>query len=192
MADDCTLPLVMPNNDPCVAGSIALGKQVTGILVQDARGTAPTLTTLASIQAALTATGDDKVFILPNLSDGVVPDAADETQSGNAIPFGGTVITGRTRTMTGRLVYLDPTGVEAADDLSARQTPVRHWEYDDQERLQGPFENSSITLGVLTRAGIGNAAVPGKSLTVSTRLPGLKEPAINAARTVGINALRNA
>jgi hypothetical protein len=188
---DCDLPMVVPTNDPCLSGATPLGKQVTGILMQDARGVAPTLTTLANVQAALTAAGNDQLFILPNISDGIVPDATDETLTGNAVPFGGTIVTGRTRTMTGRLVYLDPAGVAAADSFNARQKPVRYWEYDDNERLQGPFENATVSLGVLTRAGIGNAALPGKSLIASTRLPGLVEPPIATGRIVGINALRN-
>lgn len=188
----CTLPLVLPDNDPCLSGAAVIGKQVVGLLFQDQAGTAPAFTDLASLQAALTATGEDKVFILPNLSDAVVPAATDETLTGNAVPYGGTIITGRTRTLTARLAYLAPAAVAAADQFNARQTPLRHWEYDDQGRLQGPFENSTVALGVLERAGIGNAQQPGKSLTVSTRLPGLAEPPISTTTIAGINALRNA
>jgi hypothetical protein len=187
----CTLPLVLPDNDPCLSGAAVIGKQVVGLLIQDQNGTVPTFTTLASIQAALTAEDENKVFILPNLSDAIVPAATDETLTGNAVPYGGTIVTGRVRTLTARLAYLAPVAVAAADQFNARQTPVRYWEYDDQNRIQGPFENATITLGVLERAGIGNAAQPGKTLTASTRLLGLAEPPISTTTIAGINALRN-
>ena len=187
----CVLPVVLPDNDPCLSGAAVIGKQVVGLLVQDQAGTAPTFTDLASVQAALTATGVDQTFILPNLSDGVVPAATDETLSGNAVPYGGTIVTGRLHTVTGRLVYLNPAAVAAADKFTARQTPVRYWLYDDQNRIQGPFENATISLGVLERAGLGNAAQPGKSLAASTRLVGLAEPPISTTTLAGINALRN-
>jgi len=188
----CTLPLVLPDNDPCLSGAAVIGKQVVGLLIQDQAGTAPTFTDLASVQSALTATGTAQVFILPNLSDGLVPAATDETLTGNAVPYGGTITTGRIHTVTGRLVYLAPAAVAAADQFTARQTPVRYWLYDDQNRIQGPFENATINLGVLERQGIGNAAQPGKALTASTRLLGLAEPLISTTTIAGINALRNA
>jgi hypothetical protein len=199
MADPtCDLPLVAVNNEYCATTDKPLGKQVVGIVYQDMAGTAPDLLTvpatgadprLGTLQDGLTATGVNKLFILKNIAGATVPAAADTTLSGNDVPYGGTRITDRVRTMTGRVDYLTPSNSAALNSLTARQKPLRHWEFDEEGGLQGPFENSTFVASNILKAGIGGAPTH-RLVTVTTR--GLDERPFQPAPLVGIQGLINA
>lgn len=191
----CDLPLVAVNNEYCATTDKPIGKQIVGIIYQDMSGTAPDLTTVATtdgrlalIQAGLTATGVDKLFILKNLAGATVPAATDTTLSGNDVPYGGTRITDRVRLMTARVDYLTPTNNIAINSLTARQKPIRYWEYDEEGGVQGPFENATFVAGNIQRAGIGGAPTH-RPITLSTR--GLDERPFQTAPLVGVQGLTN-
>lgn len=196
MADECTLPLVAVNNEYCATTDKPLGKQPVILLYQDPAGDAPDLVTvatpdvrLATLQAALSATGVDKVFILKNLAGGTVPAPTDTTLSGNDVPYGGTRITDRSRTMTARIDFLTPSNNTALNQLTARQKPVRTWEVDEEGLVFGPYENSTIVVGGIQKAGIGGAPTH-RPITVTTR--GLDEAPFAASPLVGIQGVVNA
>jgi hypothetical protein len=197
MADDCTLPLVKVDNEYCAATDKPIGKQIVGIIYQDSAGTAPDLTTipttggdtrLAALQAGLTATDEDKLFILKNLAGATVPAATDTTLSGNDVPYGGTRITDRVRNMSARVDYLTPSNNIALNTLTARQQPFRYWEFDEEGGVQGPFENATFTAGNIIRNGIGGAPTH-RLITLSAR--GLDERPFQTAPLVGIQGLKN-
>jgi hypothetical protein len=146
-------------------------------------------TRLATLQAALTATGPDKLFILKNLAGGTVPAPTDTTLSGNDVPYGGTRITDRSRSMTARIDFLTPSNNTALNQLTARQKPVRTWEVDEEGLVFGPYENSTIVVGGIQKAGIGGAPTH-RPITVTTR--GLDEAPFAAAPLVGIQGVVNA
>jgi len=199
MADDCTLPLVAVNNEYCATTDKPLGKQPVMLLYQDPAGVAPDLITvgtpdtrLATLQAALTATsngGADKLFVIKNLAGGTVPAPTDTTLSGNDVPYGGTRITDRSRTMSARIDFLTPSNNTALNQLTARQKPVRTWEVDEEGLVFGPYENSTIVVGGIQKAGIGGAPTH-RPITVTTR--GIDEAPFAAAPLVGIQGIVNA
>lgn len=195
----CDLPLVKVDNEYCAVTDRPLGKQVVGIIYQDMAGTAPDLITvpaapapdprLGLIQDGLTATTEDKLYILKNLAGATVPASADTTLSGNDVPYGGTRITDRVRTMTARVDYLTQSNNTALNSLTARQKPLRHWEFDEEGGIQGPFENSTFVAGNIIKQGIGGGPTH-RPITVSTR--GLDERQFQPAPLVGIQGLINA
>ncbi len=198
MATTCDLPLVKVDNEYCATTDKPLGKQVVGILYQDAAGTAPDLLTvpgtgadvrLATLQAALTAVGADKLFILKNLAGATVPAATDTTLSGNDVAYGGTRITDRIRNLVARIDYLTPSNNLALNALTARQKPLRHWEFDENGGIQGPFENSTVVVGNIQKAGIGGAPTH-RQITLTHR--GVDETNFQPAALVGIQGLVNA
>lgn len=194
----CDLPLVKVDNEYCATTDRPLGKQVVGIIYQDMAGTAPDLLTvpgtgadprLATLQTGLTATDENKLYILKNLAGATVPASADTTLSGNDVPYGGTRITDRVRTMTARVDYLTQSNNEALNSLTARQKPIRHWEFDEEGGMQGPFENSTFVAGNILKQGIGGGPTH-RPITVTSR--GLDERPFQPAPLVGIQGLINA
>jgi hypothetical protein len=198
MADSCTLPLVAVNNEYCATTDKPLGKQPVMLIYQDPAGNIPELVKIASsgsdirlatLQAGLTATDENKLFVIKNLAGGTVPAPADTTLSGNDVPYGGTRITDRSRTMTARIDFLTPSNNTALNQLTARQKPVRTWEVDEEGLVFGPYENSTIVVGGIIKAGIGGAPTH-RPITVTTR--GIDEAPFAAAPLVGIQGIVNA
>lgn len=194
--DPCTLPLVAVTNENCIANP--LGKQIVMVLYQETAGVAPDLTTvpatgadtrLAALQAALTATGADKVYALKNLAGTVVPASADTVLQNNDVPYGGQRITDRIRTVKGRVDFLTPASNEAMNALNDRQKPIRTWEVDEYGMVQGPFENTTLSFSNIVRSGIAGAPTHREFTKVSR---GLHEPAFSAAPLAGIASIQNA
>lgn len=189
----CDVPLVAPANDPCAFKSAVIGKQFVALLFQDAAGVAPTsLATKAGIQAGLTATGADQLFIIGNLAASTVAEPTDQTLTGNDVPYGGTLITERSRSIVGQMQYLTAADVALNNDLMASNGQLKRvWMVDDLNVVQGPYENATISVGGYIRAGAGVATPNRQSITVSHR--GLAEPAIAVTPiTGGIAGLQNA
>jgi hypothetical protein len=198
MADECTLPLVAVNNEYCATTDKPLGKQPVILLYQDPAGTPIDLiavatpdTRLARLQAAMSlpATDPNKVYAIKNLAGGTVPAPTDTTLSGNDVPYGGTRITDRSRTMSARIDFLTPSNNIALNQLTARQKPVRTWEFDEEGLGFGPYENSTIVVGGIIKAGIGGAPTH-RPITVTTR--GIDEAPFASAPLVGIQGIANA
>lgn len=193
----CDLPLVKVDNEYCAATDKPLGKQPVILLYQDVAGDAPDLITvaaggdtrLATLQAAMTATGVDKVFALKNLAGGTIPAATDTTLSGNDVPYGGTRITDRSRNITARIDFLTPSNNLALNQLTARQKPVRTWFADEEGIVYGPYENSTIVVGSLQMAGIGGAPTH-RPITITSR--GVDDPSFAASPLVGIQGITDA
>lgn len=192
MACDIELAETKTANDPCT--KLLLGQQIPIILYQDTAGTAPELVATggnqAAFQAALTATGEDQLFMIKNLAAGVRGDATDQTLTGNDTPYGVTQLTDRANTITARAQYLSAADNTALDNLNLRGGLVRFWIVDDKDVIQGPFENASIIAGALTRAGLGQAIPAGRTLTVSWN--SLTEAPISSAAKPFIRSLVNA
>lgn len=175
----CEIPLVAPLNDPCAPGAAQIGKQFVGLFYQDAAGTPPTMTSISGIQAGLTATGADKLYIIKNLAASTVAEPADQTITGNDVAYGGTVITERTRTVVGQMQYLSAADVATNNQLNAGNALAKRvWWFDDLNTIQGPYENATIGVGGYIRAGAGQALPNRQGLTMTHR--GLAEPAIGA------------
>jgi hypothetical protein len=187
MPDSCTIPLVAPANDPCAA--VQYGKQIPQIFYQDMDGEAPELTTESEVQAALAATGVDKLHTLKNIAAGLVPEAADQTISGTDLPYGGVQVTGRTRTMTGRLQYATQTTHENVNKVNQRQKPLRVWLVDDKGFPQGPIENASLGFGAFLRQGVGQPLPSHYPLTLS--YDSLEEPPFGATALSFLRTLNN-
>ncbi|GAA4393534.1 hypothetical protein [Hymenobacter koreensis] len=184
----CNVPLVAVSNDPCA--KVAYGRQIVAILYQDSAGDAPTLTTESAAQAAMTAVGADKLFILNNVAASDVADPSDQLLSGNDVPYGASELTDRTRTVTGRLQYPAAATHTAVNALNSRGGTLRTWLLDDQGYLQGPIENASLVFGVFKRPGIGQAIPAHYPLTLTYN--SIAEPAISAAALPHIKSLVNA
>ncbi|RZL07755.1 MAG: hypothetical protein EOO62_16575 [Hymenobacter sp.] len=198
VVDQCTLPLVAVNNEYCATTDKPLGKQPVMLLYQDPAGTPPDLITvgtpdtrLAKLQAALALPDGDanKLYVIKNLAGGTVPAPTDTTLSGNDVPYGGTRITDRSRSLTARIDFLTPSNNTALNQLTARQKPVRTWEVDEEGLVFGPYENSTIVVGGIIKAGIGGAPTH-RPITVTTR--GIDEAPFAAAPLVGIQGIKNA
>lgn len=196
MATPCDLELIAVNNDPC--GATELGKQPVMILIQSMAGVAPDLTTvpangtdgrLAALQAAITATDEDKIFVLNNIAGGTLPAATDETISGNDVPRGGTIVTGRERVLTGRADYLTQAASDAMDNNNRRGGTVRAWLVDENDYVQGPFNNARVVYGSIVRPGLGNATTH-RPVTMTHR--GLDEPTFASKPLVGVASVTNA
>lgn len=198
MADSCTLPLVAVNNEYCATTDKPLGKQPVMLIYQDPAGTPPDLITvgtpdtrLATLQAALSLPDTDvnKLYVIKNLAGGTVPARADTTLSGNDVPYGGIRITDGVRTMPARIDFLTPSNNKALNKLNKRQKPVRTWEVDDLNFVFGPWENSTIVVGGIQKAGIGGAPTH-RPITVTSN--GIDEPDFAAEPLVGIQGIVNA
>jgi hypothetical protein len=199
MADECTLPLVAVDNEYCATTDKPLGKQPVMLLYQDPAGTPPDLITvaeggdtrLARLQAALSLPDGDvnKLYVIKNLAGGTVPARADTTLSGNDVPYGGTRITDGIRTMPARIDFLTPSNNIALNKLNARQKPVRTWEADELNFIFGPWENSTILIGGIQKAGIGGGPTH-RPITVTSN--GIDEPAFATAPLVGLQGIKNA
>jgi hypothetical protein len=185
---ECDLPLVAVENEPCAP--LGLGQQIPQILYQDPAGTWPTLTSLATAQAAMTAEGVNRLFTMKNIAAGIVPAATDQTLTGNDVPYGGTIITGRTRTQTGRLQYLGASTVAAVNAINKRGGLIRVGLVDDKGFLQGPIENATITFGALERPGLGQA-IPA-NIPYTLTWDALEEGAISATPLPFLRNLSNA
>ncbi|RPD50045.1 hypothetical protein DNI29_04410 [Hymenobacter sediminis] len=191
----CDLPLVAVDNDAknCDGSGNpipALGTQIPVIFYQDMEGTAPDLTTQAGAQAAMTATGVNQVFILKNLAVGIVPAPTDQTLTGNDVPYGATILTNRTRTMTARAQYPTNATHAAVSQHNQAQRPVRVWLLDNNDYLQGPWENASIVFGGLERPGLGQAIPANYPLTVT--FDSIAEAPVSAAQLKFLKSLTNA
>lgn len=193
MADStCDLPLVAVTNDNCA--KVDYGKQIVALLYQDSDGVAPNLTgttapTLSALQGFMTAEGADQLFILKNLAGAQVPDASDTTLSGNDVPYGGTILTDRLRTMTARLQYPSASTHTAVNAMNARQKPLRVWLVDDKSFIQGPYEEATLSFGAFLRGGIGGA-LPNYPLTLSVN--SIDEAAFSPAPIPDVKKLVNA
>lgn len=195
----CTLPLVAIENDACAAQPYGYGQQIRTLLYQDMAGVAPDLlgtkakpATLADVQAAITATtnnGADKVFVLRNIAGGLVPASSDTTLTGNDVPGGGTLVTNRTNTFTGRTDLITPDLVTGVNAMIARGGEYRIWLVDDKNYVQGYAEGATINFANLERAGINGASnrIP---LTVTWLSKAILP--LGFAPIAGINALANA
>lgn len=163
---DCNFPLVGIDNQLCGPdGTLlpAFGKQITQLLYQSSKGVAPSLALIASAQAAMTAEDEDQVFTLKNIAAAIVAAATDQTLSGNDVAFGVTLLTGRQRTLTGRVQYVTPATITAVNTLNALNQAgetLRVWPVDEKSYLQGPLENVSLVFGSLQRAGAGQNLPP--------------------------------
>lgn len=192
--EPCDLPLVTPENDICAAKSYKLGQQITGALFQDmAAATFPDITaaaaTIAVLTPFMTATDNTKVSILRNLAGAKVPAASDTSLTGNDVPFGGTRLTGRLRSVTARLDFITPAMIVQVNEANGRPQPVRAWLLDNEEVPQGPLKNATVTYGSLIRDGIagGPTHVP-----VTITWDSIDEPILGAKPLPGINRLVNA
>lgn len=191
----CTVPLVPIENDACLAQQYEYGQQIRTLLYQEISGVAPDLlgtkttpATLADIQDVITAAAPDKLFVLKDIAGGLVPASSDTTLTGNDVPGGGTVLTNRTNTFTGRTDLITPALVGAVNAMILRGGEYRVWLVDDKSYIQG-YATATITFANLERAGINGASnrIP---LTVTwlskTILP------LGFAPIPGVNALTNA
>lgn len=186
----CGIAPVAPANDPCLFKNAVIGKQFVGLFYQLMTAVAPTMTSLAGIQAGLAAEGDDQLFILKNVAAATVSDPTDQSLTGNDVPYGGTIITERARAIVGQLQYLTPADVATNNELMAGNAePKRVWWFDDLNVLQGPYENAYISVGGYLRAGAGTPTPNRQSITMNHR--GLEEPAIGLP-IAGLRSLQNA
>ncbi|MBG8556171.1 hypothetical protein [Hymenobacter guriensis] len=198
MANECDLPLigVENNSQNCDAQGNplpALGQQIVKLFYQDSDGDVPSLATQSAAQAAMTAAGVDRVYTLDNIAAGVVPAAADQTLSGNDVPYGATVTTGRTRTTTGRAQYPTPATTVQVNTINRRSATgktLRVWQLDNKGYLQGPIEDASLIFGALERGGLGQATPTNYPFTLTHE--GIDEPAISPAPLPFLKTLVNA
>lgn len=185
----CTIAPVPPLNDPCAFQAFVVGKQIVGLLYQEAAGAAPAImTTLAGLQAGLAATGDDKLYILKNLAASTTPAPSDQTLSNNDVPYGGEITTDRVRKVEAQMQYLSAADIATTNTLRTSQSPKRVWLLDDKNVLQGPFENAYLGVGEYVRGVIG-AATPNR-ISITMTHHGLDVPAIGLP-IAGIAALVN-
>lgn len=191
----CTLPLAAIENDACAAGQYPLGQQIRTLLYQDMAGVAPDLrgskttpATLSQVQTALTAAAPDKLFVLRDIAGGLVPASSDTTLTGNDVPGGGTRLTNRTRTVTGRTDLITPALVDAVNAQNARGGEYRVWLVDDKGYVQGPIAAATIVFGALERAGINGAS---NRIPFTVTYSSIAEPALGFAPIAGINSLVN-
>jgi hypothetical protein len=196
MATPCALPLLPIENDACEAQQFEYGQQIRTLLYQDISGEAPDLlgskttpATIGDVQAALTAAAPDKLFILKDIAGGLVPASADITLSGNDVPGGGTIITNRTNTFTGRTDLITPALVDSVNAMIARGGEYRVWFVDDKNYVQGYADGASITFASLERAGIGGAS---NRIPLTVTYQSKKILPLGFAPIPGINALTNA
>ncbi len=170
---DCILPLVGIDNQQCDgAGALlpAFGTQITQLLYQNSAGVAPSLITESAAQAAMTAVAAAQVFTLKNIAAGVVPDATDQTLTGNDVAFGGTLLTNRSRTLTGRVQYVTDATIAAVNTLNALNQAggtLRVWPVDNKGFIQGPLEGATLTFGALQRPGLGQNLPPYFNFTLA-------------------------
>lgn len=163
----CTVVATPPQNDPCAAQTFVVGKQLVGLFYQEMAGTVPTMTTIAGIQAGLSATGDSKLFVLKNLAASTTPAPADQTLSNNDVPYGGEIVTDRVRKLEAQMQYLTGADIVTTNQLRTSQSPKRVWWFDDKNVLQGPFENAYLNVGEYVRGVIGAATPNRMSLTMT-------------------------
>lgn len=186
----CNVQIDAPANDPCAFNPNVIGKQFVGLFYQEMTGTAPTsMTGISGIQAGLSATGDSQLFILKNLAAPTTAAPSDQTLSGNDVPYGGSIITERTRVIEGQMQYLTAADIAINNALMASQSPKRVWWFDDKNAIQGPYENAYLNVGGYLRPGAGSATPNRQSISMTHQ--GLAEPAIGAP-VAGLIALVNA
>jgi hypothetical protein len=173
----------------------ALGTQIPQLFYQDMDGNrvaadAALRGLLSAGQAAMTATGVEQVFTLKNIAAGVVPDATDQTLSGNDVPYGATILTNRSRTSTGRAQYPTSGTHAAVSQHNQAQRRVRMWFLDNNDYLQGPWENASLIFGALVRLGLGQAILTHYPFTVS--YDSIAEAPVSATQIKHLKQLNNA
>lgn len=193
MACDIELAATAVSNDPC--SKLLLGKQPVGFFYQDsAAATVPELVAvggnLAAFQAALSATGALRVFKVGSLAAGVRPEATDQTLTGNDVPYGGTELTDRANTITGRLQYMSAADITATDQMNKRGGTVRVWVYDELGMIQGPIENVSVVYGALQRPGLGQNIGANRAVTLSWNA--IEEAPLSTAPKTFLKGLVNA
>lgn len=196
--DPCTLPLVPVLNDLCV--TFPLGKQFVQLLYQEMAGTPPDLLTiaaggdtrLATLQAAMTATGAAKLFTLSNLAGGLFAAPSEQKLSNNDVAYGGERITDRQYALTARVDNLTPSNSLAMDNLNLRGRPLRVWLVDENQMVRGFIDNAYVSFSGIISAGIGNAQPTHRTVSVSYRAVQLREAPFAAAPLYGVSTIQNA
>lgn len=159
---DCDDALESPKNSKCDTPDY--GNQVVKVFIQkmtgtDFDGTADnTITVEADWEAKINDDDDDRIVIIANISNGVVPESEPNVEEGNAVAYGGKDVIDQPRMITGEAKFLSQTDFALWDKVLCWPL-VRVWFLTNKNWVFG--------YTVATGAGIPNATVIKKSYVLA-------------------------
>jgi hypothetical protein len=155
---DCDNALESPLNSKCDAPDF--GNQIVRIFAQKMTGTdfdgtgGNAVTVEADWQARINADDDDRIVILQNISNGLMPATEPNVEEGNAVPGGGKEVIDQPRTITGEAKYLSIADFGLWDKVNCWGA-IRFWVLTNRGWL--------FAYDITTGAGVPNATLIKKS-----------------------------